>query len=79
MFKHYIEIPCDRTQKSSVSDRGAPLGAREAVSGAPPSGASGYSIIEAANLADAVDLTKGHPHLAIGGAIEVIETLPIPT
>ena len=61
-----------------IVDGGAPLGGRVSVSGAPPSGASGYSIITADSLADAVSLTDGHPHLASGGTIEVLETLPIP-
>jgi hypothetical protein len=57
---------------------GAPLGARQSVGGAAASGASGFSIMEAADLAEAVSLTDGHPHLAAGGAIEVLESLPIP-
>jgi len=58
-------------------DGGAPLGARQAVAGASPSGASGYSIISADSLAEAVALTEGHPHVVFGGAIEVLETVPI--
>jgi hypothetical protein len=57
---------------------GAPLGERQGVGGAPSSGASGFSIIEAASLAEAVSLTDGHPHLGSGGAIEVLQTVPIP-
>jgi hypothetical protein len=60
-----------------IVDGGAPLGARQSVSSAPASGARGYSIIEAADLAEAVSLTADHPHLASGGAIEVLETVPI--
>ena len=63
---------------SHIVDGGAPLGARKSLAGAPQSGAGGYSIIEAANLDEAVALTDGHPHLVSGGAIEVIETNPIP-
>jgi hypothetical protein len=60
-----------------IVDGGAPLGDRRAVSGAAASGVGGYSIINAANLDEAVALTNGHPHLAVGGAIEVLETQPI--
>jgi hypothetical protein len=61
-----------------IVDGGAPLGARHSVGGAPASGASGYSIIQADSLGEAVRLTEGHPHLMSGGAIEVLETVPIP-
>jgi hypothetical protein len=60
-----------------IVDGGAPLGGRQSVSGAPASNASGYSIVEAADLAEAVQLTDGHPHIASGGAIEVLETVPV--
>jgi hypothetical protein len=62
---------------SRIVDGGAPLGARQSVAGAPMSGASGYSLIEAKDLAEAVALTDGHPHLGVGGMIEVLETAPI--
>jgi hypothetical protein len=61
-----------------IVDGGAPLGGRVSVSGAPTSGPNGYSIIAADDLADAVSLTDGHPHLDAGGSIEVLETMPIP-
>jgi hypothetical protein len=61
-----------------IVEGGAPLGARQSVNGGAASGASGFSIMEAADLAEAVKLTDGHPHLAAGGAIEVMETMPIP-
>jgi hypothetical protein len=61
-----------------IVDGGAPLGARQAVAGAAPSGASGYSIISAGDMAEAVALTDGHPHLmSAGAAIEVLEVIPI--
>jgi hypothetical protein len=62
---------------SRVVEGGAPLGERASVAGAPASGASGFSIMEAGDLAEAVKLTDGHPHLAAGGAIEVLQTVPI--
>ena len=60
-----------------IVDGGAPLGDRQSIDGAPASGASGYSIIKADSLADAVAGVEGHPHMASGGKVEVIETNPI--
>mgnify|MGYP003596703998 CR=1 FL=1 len=60
-----------------IVDGGAPLGERQVVAGAAPSGATGYSIIRADSLAEAVSYTEGHPHLLSGGHIEVIETVPV--
>jgi hypothetical protein len=60
-----------------IVDGGAPLGERRSVSGAPASGASGYSIMKADSLEQAVAYCDGHPHIASGGKIEVIETVPI--
>jgi hypothetical protein len=58
-------------------DGGAPLGPSRSIKGAPNSGCTGYSIIEAASLDDAQALTDGHPHLMSGGTIEICEALPI--
>ena len=38
----------------------------------------GYSIITADSLDKAVALTAGHPHLANGGGIEVLELAKVP-
>ena len=61
-----------------IVDGGAPLAPSRSVGGAPSSGATGYSIIEAGGLDEAVALTEGHPHLMSGGSIEVCEAMPIP-
>lgn len=61
-----------------MADGGAPLGPRKSIGGSAASAATGYSIINAANLDEAIALTKGHPHLAGGGSFEVCETMPIP-
>jgi hypothetical protein len=61
-----------------IADGGAPLGPRKSIGGSAASSATGYSIVNAANLDEAVALTKGHPHLASGGSIEVCEAMPIP-
>jgi hypothetical protein len=41
---------------------------------------AGYSLVEAADLAAALELAKGHPHLEMPGGceIEVHESLPVP-
>ena len=62
-----------------IVDGGAPLGPRETVHGGAHSGATGYSIVDAESLEDAVKLTDGHPHTLSGGGIEILEVMPIPT
>ena len=62
----------------AVADGGGPLGARQSIGDGPASRTVGYSTVEADDLTEAVALTDGHPHLGMGGAIEVIEVLPIP-
>src|SRR5262245_1916708 len=61
-----------------IVDGGAPLGPHKTVGRKKSTSPSGYSIINAESLDDAVTLTKGHPHLKSGGTIEVCETQPIP-
>jgi hypothetical protein len=60
-----------------IVDGGAPLAPSRAVGGAPASGCTGYSLIEAASLDEAAKYTEGHPHLMSGGSIEICEALPI--
>lgn len=60
-----------------IVDPGAPTGEQSSLGGAPKSGVTGYSIISAESLEEAIALTEDHPHLARGGSIEVIETLPM--
>jgi len=68
---------------AAVADGGAPFGPAATVSsdGAVTDGGgaglSGYSIVEAASLADATQMAKGCPVLAAGGSVEVYESLPI--
>ena len=61
-------------------DSGGPLGPHKSIGVGSGSQAqpNGYSIIEAADLGQAVVLTKGHPHLANNGTIDVCEIQPIP-
>jgi hypothetical protein len=60
-----------------IADGRAPLGPRRSIGGNAASAATGYSVINAANLDEAVALTKGHPHLASGGSIEFCEAMPV--
>ncbi|GBF24368.1 hypothetical protein MnTg01_00707 [archaeon MnTg01] len=65
-------------------DLGTPLGTGQQInaSGNLPSktNVTGYSILQADNMAEAEDLLKGHPHLewADGCQIEVHEKMPLP-
>jgi hypothetical protein len=60
-----------------IVDGGTPLGDRQGVAGTAPTGATGYSILRADSLAEAVSYTEDHPHILSGGGIEVIETVPV--
>ena len=62
----------------ALVDFGAPFMPLSALIGnAKTCGSTGYSIIQAGSLEEAVALTQGHPHLAAGGGIEVFEYAPI--
>ncbi len=62
----------------SVVDPGNAFGsARKTVGGSGKTNASGYSIINAANLEDAVMMAEKCPQLAAGGSVEVIEAMPM--
>jgi hypothetical protein len=67
----------------AVVDAGAPFGPSSTIAAGGSSSEpgrselSGYSIISAESLAEAVDKAKGCPVLSGGGDIEVYETLPI--
>ena len=68
----------------SIVDGGNPTGASKTVQngsvadggGANP--ASGYSLVNAADMDDAVKKAQGCPILAGGGSVEVAETFEIP-
>ena len=59
----------------AVVDWGAPFSASSAVSGGTLSGLSGYSIVSAAGMDDAVTLAEGCPIFANGGGVEVYEAM----
>ena len=68
---------------SAVVDPGSPFGSARTItsSGADAEGGSagltGYSILETADLEEAVAKAKGCPVLGAGGTVEVYESLPI--
>jgi len=67
----------------AVVDPGSPLGPAStispdgAVSDGGDSGLTGYSIIAADSLAEALSKAKGCPVLGSGGSVEVYEVMPI--
>lgn len=70
---------------SALDDVGAPFGPGASVvddgSSGTAAAASGYSIVEAADIAAAQALTAGHPYLSEGKgnfAIDVFELLAVP-
>jgi hypothetical protein len=56
-------------------DIGSPFGASQAVNGNGALKASGYSVITAASLGDAVDAAKACPIFDRGGNVEVYEAI----
>ena len=67
---------------AAVVDMGAPFGAAATVAsdgtpreGSGPDPATGYTVIEAANLHDAVVMAKGCPGLTSGGSVKVYEAM----
>ena len=67
----------------AVVDLGVPLGSsKRIVTGLVSAGSthvSGYSVIEAESLDAATAMLEDHPHLHTpGGAVEVLESLPMP-
>ena len=65
----------------ALADFGMPLGESRSVgSDAAPSQVTGYSILEAGSLDEAMKLVDDHPHLQTpgGATIDVYEFLPMP-
>jgi hypothetical protein len=59
----------------AIVDGGAPFGASAAVGGDVAANLTGYSILEAPNLDDAVKMAGGCPILTSGGTVEVYEAI----
>jgi hypothetical protein len=63
---------------NAVVDGGAPFGASAAVGGGQAkAGLTGYSILQADDLASAVKLAEGCPIVADGGSVEVYEAIDV--
>ncbi len=68
---------------AAVVDGGAPFGPSATIasgggtSDGGASGLTGYSIVEAGDLAAATEMGRGCPVLASGGSVEVYESLPM--
>ncbi|MGA9315865.1 MAG: hypothetical protein WBV77_14700 [Solirubrobacteraceae bacterium] len=67
---------------SAVVEPGNPVGASASVgasgsNGPASSGLTGYSVIAADSLDAAAGLVKGCPILAVGGKVDVYETIPV--
>jgi hypothetical protein len=62
----------------AARDWGAPFGANGAVGGGPATtGLTGYSVLEADDLASAVKLAEGCPIIADGGRVDVYEAIDL--
>lgn len=66
----------------AVVDMGAPFGASATIAsdgtpseGGGPDPATGYTVVEAANLHDAVVMAKGCPGLSGGGSVKLYEAV----
>lgn len=71
------------TLGDAIVDPGNPFGASATVAGdgaahdGGAAGLNGYTIIEAASLAEATDKAKGCPVLSRGGGVQVYEAMPM--
>ena len=59
----------------AVTDMGAPFGGSASVGNGGTSGLTGYSIVTAGSLDDAIGIAEGCPILESGGSVDVYETL----
>jgi hypothetical protein len=68
---------------AAMIDPGAPLAdartvtAGSVVDGQAAGSVSGYTLVAAASLEDAVELVEGHPFLARGGSLQVSEAVDL--
>lgn len=61
----------------SLVDAGNPFGPSASVGAGAPAGLTGYSIVTAGSLDDAVAMAQGAPVVANGGGVEVYETIDV--
>jgi hypothetical protein len=62
---------------AALVDPGAPFSESKLVDGGTSAGLTGYSVLEAASLDDAVAKTKDCPIFESGGHLEVYESIPM--
>jgi hypothetical protein len=63
----------------AIVDMGSPTNSVAHVSGGNLSGfIGGFSILQAESTDGVKKVLEGHPHLAMGGSIEVLELMPVP-
>ena len=62
---------------AALVDPGAPFSESKSVGGGSTSGLTGYSVLEAGSLDDAVSKSKDCPIFASGGNVEVYEAIPM--
>jgi hypothetical protein len=68
---------------NAMRDPGAPLAGAKTVSadsvaeGQAEAAVSGYTVIEASTLDDAVEIVRGHPFLTRGGSLQVSESVSV--
>lgn len=70
------------TLGEAVVDPGNPFGPSKSITsdgtvGSDVSGGTGYSVLSASNLDDAIEKSKSCPQLAAGGTVEVYETFEV--
>lgn len=65
---------------SAIVDMGSPVGNSQHLGGVATAGdIAGFSILQAAGMAEAKKVLDGHPHLQMPGfSIEVLEFFPLP-
>jgi hypothetical protein len=68
---------------NAVSDPGSPLDHSTTVSGGAASAErtsiTGYTVIQAASMDDAIAMMKEHPHFRMPGAtLDILESVPMP-
>ena len=61
----------------ALVDPGAPFSESKSVNGGGTAGLTGYSVVEAASLDDAVQMANGCPIFESGGNVEVYESMPM--
>ena len=68
---------------NAVIDPGSPLDNSTTVSGSTASDGrssiTGYTVIQAASMDDAIAMMKDHPHFKMpGAALDILESVPMP-